>query len=400
VSQRSVSRTQYHIAKTPTVLAKSIDFKLPNESPAAAVVRVITASSAASMEVTHDRQMSGLNAHHHDRGGGRNHHHHHHHHHGHHKNSQARAVPKKATPWSRLLSTKGGLILSRLSLTADLFRRRARARDSTLPSEVDGMIHPFTLAFIPPSEETDSPEMGGMDAIDRPDLETAFRADYFQRFRETNQRSLLIIAFAMLALGIYDTIQFVSTITTEDMLVTWALRVVACGACLALSALARSSHYSASRLQRLTFLVLATVGVLWTQIFITLNVYKGVYGVGVILMLLSLSSVAFGLRFVTVAATLFTVLVYYSIAGLALDGAFPFVMFFLLGGSALYAHTAYFFEYYVRRDFIRLRKRADEERRSSTLLESMLPEVLNVELPFSVEFTRYHNICADHAGCD
>jgi hypothetical protein len=58
-----------------------------------------------------------------------------------------------------------------------------------------------------------------------------------------------------------------------------------------------------------------------------------------------------------------------------LQGQFPLVVIFLIAANFLYVRTAYSSEWYIRRDYIRLLKQQNEERRTTQFLEGMLPEV-------------------------
>ena len=99
------------------------------------------------------------------------------------------------------------------------------------------------------------------------------------------------------------------------------------------------------------------------------------YGVSVILLLTCISTMFYVLRFAHIVTVSSLTILFYIIGSVVGGFGFPFVCGFLILANALYISAGYICEFYSRQDFIRLRKRKYEEKRSALLLKSMLPEV-------------------------
>eukprot|EP01006_Ploeotia_vitrea_P037578 TRINITY_DN66145_c5_g7_i1.p1 TRINITY_DN66145_c5_g7~~TRINITY_DN66145_c5_g7_i1.p1 ORF type:complete len:1184 (+),score=546.37 TRINITY_DN66145_c5_g7_i1:339-3554(+) len=303
-----------------------------------------------------------------------------------------------------------------------------RLQSFVLPDDVTTILHRWTLTFH-----------------QHPSLERAYRADVFRHLRESNRRGIIGISVLVVVLALYDALYTMDSFSGRR----FALSVATHAVCLVVSLLLigfavgrcgshnrrhhrhhrrrhhhhHRRHDSGSRhdgddrgtlderpsvsqqpsmlqasgpmwggwvwnyesMQLFTTLFLISIGVLQMQVFSEARTLQGVSGVAVVLMLTAVTTVLFGLRFVFVSIVQICLLLSFCVSGVSRGQGFPLVVFFLAAGIVMYMDAAYKSEFYFRRDYIRQRKSAEEERRSRHLLDNMLPAVVLTELLLDVD---------------
>ncbi len=211
---------------------------------------------------------------------------------------------------------------------------------------------------------------------------------------------MLAIGLFFLLLGVWDTIEFHDHDTDHMTIITiWILRavgLVVIGICYGLS-----FHSSYQQwMQHATAASLGLVGCLLVSIHIAMDTWLTIYGVGTLTLWLSVSVMSLGLRFLYSGIVASVVLIWYCVSGLAWKSEFPLVIFFLAVGNVMYVYSSYSSELYVRQDFVRLRKREEEEATSAGLLTSMLPEVIVHEIRHDITLIAKDFSSASVLFCD
>jgi class 3 adenylate cyclase len=207
-------------------------------------------------------------------------------------------------------------------------------------------------------------------------LEKQFQSHFFTKYLVPNRRGLISFLIALMLLGIYETLLHLPETSNESkyMTITWLLRLFALllGVGLFTFTHTHKAFYEKIQQPLLTF-VWGMMGFSMITILILLDTYTEVYGVTVVLLLLTMTSTFVGLQFRWVMGVTITFLLWYLFSALIASDTFPLVVFFLLASNVLAITASRSSEFYLRWDFIRHLKLQLEERRTRHFLDNMLP---------------------------
>jgi class 3 adenylate cyclase len=210
------------------------------------------------------------------------------------------------------------------------------------------------------------------------EAEAEFRQQHFADYQDLNRYALLVLGVFVILLGFFDLGAFQSQ--NDALLRAWIMRLVMVLLISAAYLVNLSPRCTPLSMQVVTTGALAIVGVLLVQISLLFGREDDVYGIAVLMSVTSSSAIAFGLHFPFVCVVQAALLVAYVASNAIYERGFPLVTLFVITSSLLYAQSAYTTEYSNRTAFSQLVAREEEERRTTNLLNSMLPTEVLEEL--------------------
>jgi class 3 adenylate cyclase len=208
-----------------------------------------------------------------------------------------------------------------------------------------------------------------------PVLEAAFQAAYFHRFLGANRNWCVAAVLMLLPLSIYDTINAMNMdIDYHITIYSWVVRVVGliAGSFYAFYAF-RANHMKPHHIQLATSLMLTLLGFVYISITLMLDTASKSYGIGAMLLLLTVIQMFAGLRFLYAFLSSYAMLIYYVFGSLITFGSIPGPVLLLVAGNLIYTDTNYNAEMVIRKDFVRRRKQEIEKARTRQFLDLMLP---------------------------
>ena len=230
------------------------------------------------------------------------------------------------------------------------------------------------LRTVPSFDELQQPNPLRLSFDSHPQLETAFQDEYAVKALRLVRVGFVTFVLGLCVLGVYDTM-FTSVTSPWNEWEAWALRS---SALLIGVGVVVASYWKTTAFCRWQQLI---VCVCWSlmaafQIIITVCCYAagaGVYGMSIMLILITTTSFFVGLQFRSVCASIVCLLMVYLVAEIT-SNSIKLSVCFLVASAALSMLSAHSSEKIQRQDFIRYLRLNNEERKTREILDNMLPK--------------------------
>ena len=234
------------------------------------------------------------------------------------------------------------------------------------------------LRSVPTLDELQHPNPLRLSFLDHPQLEAAFQHEHAAKALKLVRMGFLTFVLCLCAVGAYDTTKAKQP---ASHLLLWALRLLALLIGLVAVLASYWKEVAFCRWQQLI------VGVCWSamaalQIVITVSFYAagaGVYGMSIMLILITTTSFFVGLQFRSVCVSILALLLVYLVAEIIAD-SIQLSVCFLAASAALSMLSAHSSEKIQRLDFIRYLRLNNEERKTRDILDNMLPKGIMTDI--------------------
>lgn len=240
-------------------------------------------------------------------------------------------------------------------------------------------------------------------------LENSFREGHKEAWARSNRTTITLCVVLILLSGLYEHFQLQNASNFDmdkygmNLDTVWYFRGLALlvGVGFIIWSLTESPYFQ-QHWGWLTCVALSLIGICFTTVGAMLGTLDQSYGLGSLLVLLTVESAFSGMRSTQVVVSGAVHICTYFTAVLATTSSVPYSGVLLLLGYCVYVRSAYSNEYHQRKDFIVDIKQANEAMRTSYLLSNMLPPsiITDLRLLKADEFIAHRHACADVLFCD
>lgn len=165
----------------------------------------------------------------------------------------------------------------------------------------------------------------------------------------------------------------------RNHLLAWCLRIFGTVVALAAYNYTFTTNY-VIHMQKVTCVAFLTLGSIFITVESIFKNYALVYGVTMVLLLLSAIANYSGIHFKNAVVVSWLLILYYVIASWSIVGSFPSIVGFICAANIIFTSAAYYGEYHLRFDFINMLRQQDNERQSREFAGNMLPKEVLAEV--------------------
>ena len=210
--------------------------------------------------------------------------------------------------------------------------------------------------------------------ITDPTLEFEFLHVYSKEMWSINRTWVNFLWIFLLPLSIYDVMNNTS-LSSAIVGYSWLIRLIGLATGIWFYYYSQRYQYL-KHMQRVTCLVVSTVGVVFVWTTTLTGALLKSYGVSFVLVGLCIICMFVGLRFAYACLSVSVIMVMWIIASTVSEGTLAGIASVLFAGSVMYLESAYNTEAEARHDFVRLRKLMHERMSTHAFLTNMLPPLV------------------------